>query len=190
MDVFTAIKERRSCRGFSADPVDEDSIEQIIEAGTWAPSPLNAQPWEFMVILSEDVKEQIYSEAKRCREWAIETSGWKWLGKYQVEFVKSAPVIIAVVGDPQKTGVDMFQEEGHMGYQHACAAAIQNMQLAAHAMDYGTLWFTLYDKSEMRKILGVPDEKVPLAMVLLGKKQVEPPAVPRKEFRDKIRYIL
>ena len=80
MDIVTAIKERRSCRDFTADPVEEDIIEKIIEAGTWAPSPLNAQPWEFMVILSDEVKSQIYAESKRCRDWAIEASGWKWRG--------------------------------------------------------------------------------------------------------------
>ena len=42
MDVFTAIKERRSCRNFSPDPVSEETIEKILEAGIWAPSPLNS----------------------------------------------------------------------------------------------------------------------------------------------------
>jgi len=39
----------------------------------------------------------------------------------------------------------MFQEEGGVGYQYACAAAIQNMNLAAHALGFGSLWFTLFD---------------------------------------------
>jgi len=75
------------------------------------------------------MKEKIFSEAHRCRKWAIEKSGWKWLEKYRLNFLKTAPVIVAVVGDPKKTGLDIFQEEGGVGYQHACAAAIQNMHL-------------------------------------------------------------
>ena len=187
MDVFEAIKGRRSCRNFLPDPVPEIDLEKILKAGTWAPSPLNGQPWEFIVVTTGTVKEKIFSEADRCRQWAIDKSGWKWLGKYQVNFLKSAPVVIAVIGDPEKTGVDMFQEEGGVGYQHACAAAIQNMHLAAHALGYGSLWFTLFDKKELRKILGVPSEKTPLALICLGKPASEIPVTPRKNVREKIR---
>jgi 5,6-dimethylbenzimidazole synthase len=189
MDVFGAIKGRRSCRDFLADPIPDGDIEKILEAATWAPSPLNAQPWEFIVITSGAVKERIFTEADRCRQWAMEKTGWKWLGKYQVNFLKTAPVIIAVIGDPKKTGVDMFQEEGGMGYQHACAAAIQNVHLAAHALGYSTLWFTLFDKKTIREILGVPLEKTPLGMVCLGKAASEMPPVPRKDLKEKIHYI-
>jgi nitroreductase len=48
MDLFTAIKERRSCRSFLNEPIEGAILEKIIEAGTWAPSPMNAQPWEFI----------------------------------------------------------------------------------------------------------------------------------------------
>lgn len=189
MDVFTAMKERRSCRNFSQEPVPEADIERILEAATWAPSPLNAQPWEFIVIKNQDVKEKIFAEAERCRQWALETSGWKWLGKYAVDFLKSVPVLIAVVGDPEKTGMDMFQEEGKVGYQHACAAATQNMHLAAHALGLSTLWFTLFDKKAMREILDIDPSRTPLAVVCLGKAGPEIPPVPRKEVKDKTRYI-
>ncbi len=189
MELFAAIKGRRSCRDFLEDPIPDSDLHEILEAGTYAPSPVNAQPWEFIVITSGAVKERIFSEADRCRLWAMEKTGWKWLGKYQVNFLKTVPVIVAVIGDPEKTGVDMFQEEGRVGYQHACAAAIQNVHLAAHALGYSTLWFTLFDKKIMRQILGVPLEKMPLAMVCLGRAASEIPAVPRKELKEKVRYI-
>jgi len=107
MDVFEAIRARRSCRDFLPEPISEEIIEKILEAAIWAPSPLNTQPWEFLVITNEGVKEEIFSEAKRCLTWALEKSGWKWLEKYRVDFLQSAPVLIAVIGDPKKTGVDM-----------------------------------------------------------------------------------
>ena len=119
MDLFTAMKERRSCRNFLPDRIDEPTIEKILEAATWAPSPLNSQPWEFVVITNSAVKEKIFSEADRCRKWALEKTGWKWLEPYQMTFLQSAPVIIAVIGDSKKTGVDMFMEEGMVGYQAA-----------------------------------------------------------------------
>ena len=189
MDVFTAIKERRSCRNFLPDLVDEDAIEKILEAAIWAPSPLNLQGWEFIVITNQEVKEKIYSEAERCREWALEKSGWKWLGGYKADFLKSSAVIIAVIGDPKKTGVDMFLEEGKVGYQYACAAAIQNMHLAAHALNLGSLWFTFFDKKNLSDILSIDPEKTPVSLVCIGKAGSEPQKTPRKDVKEKTTYI-
>ncbi len=189
MDVFTAMKERRSCRDFLPDPISEDTIEKILQAASWAPSPLNMQGWEFIVVTNREVKEKIYSESDRCREWALERSGWKWLEGYKLDFLKSVPVIIAVVGDPKKTGVDMFMEDGSTGYQYACAAAIQNMHLAAHALGLGSLWFTFFDKQNIRDILGIDTGKTPIALVCLGKADGEPQKMPRKDFREKTKYM-
>ena len=185
MDIFEAMKERRSCRDFSSEPVNDETIGKILEAAGWAPSPLNTQPWEFIVVTAQDVKEKIFSEADRCRKWALEKSGWKWLGGYKMDFLKSAPVIIAVIGDPKKTGVDMFMEEGSVGYQHACAAAIQNMHLAAHALGLGSLWFTFFDKKNLRDILSIDPEKTPVALVCFGKAGSEPQETPRKDVKEK-----
>jgi nitroreductase len=94
-----------------------------------------------------------------------------------------------VIGDPNKSGVDMFTEEGPMGYQAACAAAIQNMHLAAHALGLSSLWFTLFDKKALREILGIAPEKTPLALICLGKPGGPLTPVPRKEVKEKAIYI-
>ena len=189
MDLFTAIETRTSCRQFQTGEVDRPTIEKVLTAAGRAPSPLNTQPWQFLVVTSEAKKEEIYAESDRCRKCAIEKSGWKWLEKYQTDFLLQAPVLVAVVGDPKKTGMDMFQKEGSVGYQLACAAAIQNMMLAAHALDLGSLWFTLFDKDEMRRILDIPQEKTPVAIVCLGKADGALKPVPRKDVAEKTAYI-
>lgn len=189
MDIFKAIKERRSCRNFMPESISEEVIENILEAATWAPSPLNTQPWEFVVVTNKEIKEKIFTEADRCRKWGIEKIGWKWLEKYQLNFLKTAPVIVAVIGDPKKTGLDKFQEEGGVGYQHACAAAIQNIHLAAYALGLGSLWFTMFDKKPMREILGVAPEKTPLGLVCIGKADGESPRTPRKDVKGKTTFI-
>lgn len=189
MDVFDAMRERRSCRSFKSDPLDEKTVDKLLEAGTWAPSPLNAQPWEFIVVTSADVREKVYQEAERCRAWARDESGWGWLDKYTVDFVRQAPVLVAVVGNPQKTGVDSLQKEGSVAYQHACAAAIQNMLLAAHALGVGSIWFTLFDRGNLREILGIPSERMPVGLVCLGYPETPPRPVPRKSVSDKKRVI-
>jgi 5,6-dimethylbenzimidazole synthase len=190
MDLFTAMRERRSCRNFLSEKVEQTTIEKILEAGTWAPSPLNSQPWEFIVITNHEAKEKIFAEGERCRKWALEKSGWKWLGSYSLDFLGSAPVIIAVVGDPKKSGVDMFMEEGPVGYQAACAAAIQNIHLAAHALGLSSLWFTLFDKKALRQILDIAPEKTPLALICLGKPKAPSAPAPRKEVKEKTTYII
>jgi len=189
MDLFAAIEGRRSCRQFAPEVVDAAKIERILEAATWAPSPLNTQPWKFIVITSQEKKDAILAEAERCKAWAIEQSGWKWLHSYGLDFLKQAPVVIAVVGDPQKSGVDMFQTEGSVGYKLACAAAIQNMLLAAQALDLGSLWFTFFDRGELRKILDIPEDKTPISLVCIGKPAQTPAAVPRKPVEKLTSYI-
>jgi nitroreductase len=93
------------------------------------------------------------------------------------------------MADPDKTGADRFIEGGGLAYQHGCAAAVQNMLLAAHALGLGSLWFTLYDAEVMRNILGVQSGKVPLAVVCLGKPSGEPLQVHRKDALEKTRFI-
>lgn len=189
MDLWTAIRERRSCRSFSTEPVEEKTINQLLEAAGWAPSPMNAQPWQFVVIIAESKKMAVFEEADRCRRWAVEKSGWKWLDAYSVDFLKKVPAIIAVVGDPKKTGVDMLQPDGNVGYQHACAAAVQNMLLAAHAMGLGSLWFTLFDRPNMGQILEIPDDKTTIALVCVGKPEKPLTVVPRKDVTLKTAYL-
>jgi long-chain acyl-CoA synthetase len=189
MDLLTAITGRRSCRNFLPDVVEKETIMKVLEAATWAPSPLNAQPWEFIVVTKASLKIEIFESAEKTRLWAIEKSGWKWLEKYSIEFLKTAPVIVAVVGNPQKSGVDMFMEDGGVGYQHACAAAVQNMLLAAYAHGLGSCWFTLFDRDAIRLILNVDAGKVPLALVCLGKAAEEPATVPRKGVEKKVVFM-
>ena len=189
MDIFTAIKERRSCRKYLPDQIDKDQIEKILEAATWAPSPANSQPWEFVVITNSEMKEKIYNEAERCKEYFLEKSGWKWLSKYRMDFLKEAPVVIAVIGNPKGSGTDMFSNEGATAYRECCGAAIQNMILAAHAMDLGTLWFTLFDKEKLKGILDVDPDRSPISLVLVGKAGGDLVQTPRKDVKDKTRYI-
>jgi 5,6-dimethylbenzimidazole synthase len=189
MDVFTAIKNRRSCRDFLADQIEEEAVMKVIEAATWAPSPKNAQPWEFIVIKSQDIKQKIYAESEERKQWLLEKSGWKWLGPYNVEFLLKVPVIITIVGNPERTGVDQFFEGDGMGYQHACAAAVQNMLLAAHASGLASLWYSLYDVDVIRGILDIEKPKIPLAMVCLGKPAGEPGSVGRKDVATNTRFL-
>jgi 5,6-dimethylbenzimidazole synthase len=158
--------------------VDRPTLEQILAAGLRAPSPLNSQPWTFMVITGQTRKQAIHEEAERCRAWAMEQSGWRWLGKYKTDFLLQAPVLVAVVGDPKKSGMDIFQDGGPVGYL-----------LAAHALDLGSLYFTLFDEDHLRSILDVPEDKTPVAIVCIGKPGAPQKPVPRKPIDEKTVYL-
>jgi 5,6-dimethylbenzimidazole synthase len=189
MDLIAAIKERRSCRAFLPDPIDEATIEQVLEAAVWAPSPANLQPWEFIVITSQEVKEKIYATSNELKQAWFEKSGWKWVNKYSIDFLKDVPAMVCVVADPKKSGLDFFSNQGAEAYQHACAAAIQNMMLMAHSLSLGTLWFTLFDREVVREILGVAAEKDPMALICMGKPAEEPSQTPRRNAKDKTTYV-
>ncbi len=189
MDLFDAIETRQSCRDFLNENIKKEHIEKIIEAGIMAPSPLNSQPWDFIVITNNKLKEQLCNGAQKCKAEIVEISEWKWLDKYSVQFLKTTPVIIVVTADKTKSGADIFQEDGPVAYQHACAAAIQNMLLASHALALGSIWFTLFDKESVKELLNIDDNKVPLAFVGLGKPAKESAKTTRKSIAKKIVFI-
>jgi len=189
MDLFEAITGRRSCRKFQPEAVSDADIETILEAGNWAPSPANQQPWEFVVITSPGIKERIFAESEACKKKLFERSGWKWLEKFPIDFVRETPAIIAVVGDPKKSGADMFLDEGTgRGYLEGCSAAVQNMMLEAHALGLGSLWFSLYESAAVRQILGLDPDKDPVALLCIGK-PASAAASKRKDFREKTTYL-
>ncbi len=190
MDLFEALANRRSCRKFSPEPVTEEALAKILEAATLAPSPANNQPWEFIVIRDAGIRDRIAGASDACKVKLLEKSGWKWLEKYSLTFLKEAPLLIAVVGNPGKSGADMFLEEGAgLGYQQACAAAIQNMLLAACGLDLGTLWFTLFEKRDLRAILGIDEKKDPVALVCLGKPSGTLAKTPRTKASEMTTYL-
>lgn len=180
MELFQAIRERRSCRDFDPRPVEEEKLWSVIEAGGWAPSVMNLQPWRFLVVKNPEVKRRIKDSAELTRRYLFEASGWKWVSKYSVDFLEQAPVLIGVVGDPKNTGGDAFLAGRGEGYAMSCCAAVQNMLLAAHAMGLTTLWYTLYEKDKIKEILDIPAGLDLVSIVVLGYAAKEPPAVRRK----------
>ncbi len=143
MDVLEAIKERRSIRKYEPKAVPEEKLTQILEAGRWAPSADNSQPWKFIVVRDEKIK----NELARVAVWG--------------SFLAQAPVAIAVVIDPRASNHPV--EDG--------AAATQNMLLAAHALGLGTCWIGSYDsgyEERTKEVLGIARDKRLLALISLG----------------------
>jgi nitroreductase len=147
MDTLEAILTRRSARNYRKKDVSPESIREVIRAGMHAPSGADEQPWYFVVINDPLLLEKIPS-----------------LHPY-AGMVSQAPVAVLVCGEPGR--------EKHMGmWAQDCAAATQNMLLAAHALGLGSVWVGVYPRDErmepLRKLLGIPDRISPFALLPLG----------------------
>jgi len=117
MDVFKAIRGRRSIRSYLDKPVEFEKIIKCLEAARWAPSAVNSQPWEFIVITDKNTREKLAE---------IHRSG---------RFLRESPVAICVLTNPRKSP----------NYYHGDAAvATQNLLLAAYAQGLGTCWISVY----------------------------------------------
>lgn len=162
MDIFEAIKTRRSIRRFEDRPVPEELVRKIIEAGQWAPSACNRQAWKFIAVDSAEVKEALVRETT-------------------AHFVKKAPLLIFVV---YSNRTDNLEYKDHL---LSAAMAAQNMQLAAHALGLGTCCVNnLPIKSRLRKILGIPCSYDPVAMLCVGYPNAVPKPLKRKDDMDGI----
>ncbi len=156
MNTIEAIKGRRSIRRYKTNvTVPREHMKQILEAAMMAPSACNTRPWEFVVVESRQVKEQIM----RAMPYT--------------QMLQTAPAAIVVCGRPK------VQELVCPGFwPQDCGAAVENMLLAAKELGYGTCWCGCYPLEkrveEMQRILEVTS--IPLAVVAIGEADEAPEA--------------
>lgn len=150
MDVFDAIKNRRSIRAFEKKAIPATVVDRIIEASRLAPSAGNIQPWEFVVVQDPQIKHKLSVAA------------------LNQTFIETAPVNIVVCADEARSK----KRYGSRGEALFCiqdtAAATQNLLLAAHALGLGTCWVGAFQENLVRKAINTPSHVRPVAIVPLG----------------------
>ena len=179
MEFKALVKERRSCRVFEASPVTEDQIAAIIEAGQWAPSPLNLQPWEFIVIRDGEIKTKIREVADDAKQLVMDNEGPKWAAKYNAGFLEEAPVLVLVAYNPTKGGLGNFFGQPDGAFQ-AASACVQNMLLAAADEGFGTLWFTWFEPDKLQSLLNIPENLKIAGVIPIGVPKGDVEVPPRK----------
>lgn len=189
MDCMEALLGRRSCRNFKPDPIEKEKVLKMLEAATYAPSPAHKQPWEFIVVNNLAYNKKIKEHGELVKAKVAERSGWTWLPSFNIDFLMQSPTMIVVLADPSKYGGEHFLDEPSLGYLEGCACAVQNMMLAAHAQGLGTLWWSLFEKKDVRKIFGISEDKDPIGIVCVGYPQKLGNAPVRKSLEEKVRYI-
>jgi len=156
MDIFEAIKNRRSIRSFQDKAVPEELLRKIIEAAQWAPSASNRQEWRFIVIDDPDVKEKI----------AKETVAY---------FVPKATLLILILYCNRTHNME------YKDHLLSAAMAIQNMQLVIHSLGLGSCCVNnLPPKYKLRKILSIPGCFDPVSLLCVGYAKKVPKPLPRK----------
>jgi nitroreductase len=170
LDVFKAIKTRRSTRAFTDKRVTDREVKKLIEAARWAPSAGNIQPWEFIIVRDPKVKHGL------CEAALNQT------------FIEEAPVVIVVCADPTRSS----KRYGSRGINLYClqdtAAATQNILLTAHAMGLAACWVGAFNEEAAKRVLSVPDELRPIAIVPVGHPAEKPRARPRRHLTDIIHH--
>jgi len=166
MDVFEAIKGRRSVREFKPDPVKDEDLKRILEAGRWAPSAGNCQPSEFVVVKDPSVKRRLATAA------------------LEQTFIAEAPVVIVVCANIPRTS----RRYGKRGEDLYCiqdtAAATQNILLAAYSLGYGTCWIGAFDDDAVAEVIRVPPGVRPVAIIPLGRQAESPSPPPRRPLNE------
>lgn len=155
MDVLEAIRTRRSVRKWNSRPVPDDLITEILEAGRWAPSAGNFQPWAFVVIQKHETKQRVQKVAEESKNlsriWAPFFRDGNKRG-YIVD-LRNMPVGIAVFADPRHAPPHTGGADGHL---IGASLAAMNMWLAAHALGLGACYWSHMMPDKMKAILGVP----------------------------------
>jgi len=145
MDILDGIKNRRSIRKYKIVMPDEEDIQKILEAGRWAPSGLNNQPWRFMVVKDADTVKRVSAFTKYG------------------PIIRRAPMVIIVCMD---TAVSYNRDKDVM----AIGACIQNMLLEAHSLGLGTCWLgeILNKKEELAEFFDLSDDLEIMAVITVG----------------------
>ncbi len=160
MDLSEAVKKRCTVREFKSEPISDNELMKILEAGRWAPSPFNTQPWEFIIIRNKDTLREISRYARYSAHLEL------------------APVVIAVVVPPVEEKFSWVERAGETRF--AAAMCVQNMMLAAWELGIGSCWVST-ERDEVRKLIGIPDTHFLLAILPFG----YPKKMPERHERSK-----
>lgn len=148
--VIQNILTRSSVRKYQPCDIDKDTIKGILQCAMAAPTAVNMQPWKFIAITDQKVKEEISDKLPNAK------------------MAKEASFVVIVCGLPGKD--DTFSKDYWL---QDCSAASENLLLAAHALGYGAIWTGVYPKEDkikiVREILAIPDDIIPLNIIPVGK---------------------
>ncbi|SDD35215.1 cob(II)yrinic acid a,c-diamide reductase [Geodermatophilus telluris] len=178
--LYAVVAARRDVRRYRPDPVPDDVLQRVLAAGHAAPSVGHSQPWRFLVVRDAATRDRaaVLTDRERLRQAAqLEPDAARRLLDLQLEGVREAPLGVVVCCDRRTPAAGVL---GRATFPDAdlwsCAAAIQNLWLAARAEGLGMGWVTLFRPDELAALVGLPDGVVTLGWLCLGWPDERPPA--------------
>ena len=201
-DFLDLVHTRRSIRTFKPDPVPKETLEKILEAGRWAMSGANGQPWEFVVVQDRAMIEKIaelYTDTSRKDGVEFEMhlreelrQPWIYTATGPVGF-KDAPVIIAVCGDMRRVQASVVQAwliSGQTILYENLANCCQIIQLAVAAAGLASEWVSIsrvFDP-DFKALLGIPAYYRLPTMIPVGYSNYEPGPAYRRELSEIVHW--
>ncbi len=165
MDLFEAIKGRKSIRSFLDRDVEDEVLRRVLDAGRLAPSARNLQDWRFVVVRDKETRQRL-AEAARNQP-----------------FIAQAPVVIAACGTS-----DYIMTCGQPSYTIDVSIALDHITLAAFSLGLGTCWIGAFYEDKVKEILGIPADIRVIALLPLGYPAEQPSARQRKPLNDIVAY--
>lgn len=170
--LYEAIYKRRDIRHFNSNPIDPEVLGRILDAAHHAGSVGFMQPWNFLIIHDQKLKEKVASNFKTASAMAAEkfTGDRKQLYKsLKLEGILDSPINICVTCDssrfgPNVLGRDTIKETD----MFSTCCAIQNLWLAARAEGLAVGWVSILSQEQLKKDLEIPDHVSPVAYLCLG----------------------
>jgi len=168
MSVLEVIRKRKSVRKYKPDPIPDDVLLRVLEAARLAPSAKNLQPWKFIIVKDEKIKEKL---VEAC---------------LNQHFIAEAPIVIVACGFPD----ECYAKQGRYmkSWPIDVAIAMEHLILQAAEEGLGTCWIGAFEESKVKEILKVPENVRIVALTPLGYPAHEPKDRGRKKLEEIISY--
>jgi 5,6-dimethylbenzimidazole synthase len=170
--LYKVIYTRRDIRTFLSHPVPSETVIKLLDAAHHAPSVGFMQPWNFILVTSNEIKSRLaWAADKERRALAIHYEGEResQFLSLKVEGLKQAPLTICITSDPTRGGSHVLGRNSIPETDIlSTACAIQNMWLAACAEGLAMGWVSFYKKNDIRDILAIPPHIDPIALMSIG----------------------
>jgi nicotinate-nucleotide--dimethylbenzimidazole phosphoribosyltransferase len=177
--LHTVIAARRDIRRFRPDPVPDDLVRSVLEAGHRAPSVGHSQPWRFITVRAATTRDRAahIADRERLRQAEqLEPDRRQRLLDLQLEGIREAPIGVVVACDRRTPAAGVL---GRATFSDtdvwSCACAIENIWLAARAAGLGVGWVTLFPPAELADLVGLPSGVETLGWLCLGWPDERPP---------------
>ncbi|MCL6649420.1 MAG: nitroreductase family protein [Chloroflexi bacterium] len=176
--VAAVIRSRRSVRVFQPTPLDEATLQALLDLARWAPSPHNSQPWRFVIVRPGPARQRL--AAAMAERWQADLTLYREATPAVLRKVETrrqrlltapAAIVACLSGEHLDAYADAARRQAEwLTAEHSLGAAVQNLLLAAHSRGLGGCWICApaFCPETVRHALDLPSDWAPRALVLLG----------------------